>query len=128
MATLCSSSWAQEWLTVYGDPLQPEADWIEIRLASLSHADQLAVEVRVSRSAARNAYGGGKYRSHHSIAVIDCDNQADWYTKMNFYPLPAWKGAVAMSHTFAPGSAPVAFNDIPGEAERLVRAACKLRK
>ena len=128
LATLCSSSWAQEWLTVYGDPLQLEADRIEIRLASLSRTDQLAVEARVSRSTPRNAYGGGKYRSHHSLAVIDCDTQAGWYTHMKFYGLPAWKGAVTMTRTFAPGSAPVAFKDIPGEAERLIRAACKLRK
>ena len=128
LATLCSSSWAQEWLTVYGDPLQLEADRIEIRLASLSRTDQLAVEARVSRSTPRNAYGGGKYRSHHSLAVIDCDTQAGWYTHMKFYGLPAWKGAVTMTRTFAPGSAPVAFNDIPSEAERLVRAACRLRK
>ncbi len=128
LATLCSSSWAQEWFTVYGDPLQPEADRIEIRLASFSGADQLEVETRVSRSAARDAYGGGTYRSHHSMALIDCDNQAGWYTRMRFYGLPAWRGPVTMSRTFALGSAPVAFKDIPGEADRLIRAACRLRK
>ncbi|WP_315123114.1 hypothetical protein [Comamonas antarctica] len=128
LATVCASSWAQDWFTVYGDPLQPEADLIEIRLPSPSQADHLAVEVRVSRSATRVAYGGGKYRSHHSMAVIDCENQAGWYTQMKFYQLPAWKGPMTMSRSFELGSAPVAFKDIPGEAQRLVRAACRLRK
>ncbi len=131
LATLCSSSLAQEWFTVYGDPLQPQADLIEIRLASLSlvsRADQLSVEVRVSRRSNRNAYGGGQYRSHHSVAVMDCENQVGWYTQMKFYKLPVWRGPVTMSRSFEPGSAPVAFKDIPGEAERLVRAACKLKK
>jgi len=82
LATFCASSWAQDWFTVYGDPLQPQADLIEIRLPSPSQADHLAVEVRVSRSATRAAYGGGQYRSHHSVAVIDCENQAAWYTQM----------------------------------------------
>jgi len=32
-----------------------------------------------------------------------------------------------MSRSFELGSAPVAFKAIPGEAQRLVRAACRLR-
>lgn len=128
LASICSSSWAQEWFTIYGDPLQPEADLIEIRPASISRQDDLAVEVRVSRRAVRNAYGGGNYRSHHSVAVVDCESQEGWYTQMRFYGLPAWRGPVTMSRTFQPGRAPVAFNDIPREAERLVRAACKLNR
>ncbi|MFC7205621.1 hypothetical protein ACFQOZ_01100 [Comamonas endophytica] len=128
LATVCFPSMAKEWFVVYGDPLQSQSDLIEIRPSFISTVDLPTVEVRVSRSVERNAYGGGKYRSHHSIAVIDCSNQAGWYTQMDFYGLPVWTGPVTQSRSFKVGHAPVAFAEIPGEADRLVRAACKLVK
>ena len=128
LTTFCIPALAQEWLAVHGDPSQREDDLIEIRPASLSRAERLTVEVRVSRSMLRDAYGGGKYRSHQGLAVVDCDKQAAWYVQMQFYGQPLWGGPVTMSRTFKAGDAPVAFKDIPGQAERLVRAACKLAR
>lgn len=128
LTSVCFPSIAQEWFVVYGDHLHSENDLIEIRPSFISTVDLPKVEVRVSRSTERNAYGGGKYRSHHSTAVIDCKDQVGWYTQMDFYGLPVWRGPVTKSRTFKVGSAPVAFAEIPGEADRLVRAACKLVK
>lgn len=126
LAALSTPALADDWLTVHGDPAQGEQDLIQIRPASISRADYLRIEVRVSRSAPRTAYGGGSYRGHHSTAAVDCASHKAWYTQMRFYDQPMWAGPVTMSRTFKLGEAPVAFKDIPDQADRLVRAACRL--
>ncbi|RYF08370.1 MAG: hypothetical protein EOO31_02800 [Comamonadaceae bacterium] len=129
LAALSATAFADDWFSVYGDPVQEGAqDLIQIRPASISRGDHLTIEVRVTRSAVREAYGGGKYRGHHSTAQVDCSRNKAWYTQMKFYGEPQWAGPVIMSRSFEPGQAPVVFKDIPGQAERLVRAACRLPK
>lgn len=126
LAALSFSVFADDWFTVYGDPAQGAQDLIQIRPASIARGDHLTIEVRVTRSAMREAYGGGKYRGHHSTAQVDCHKNKAWYTQMKFYGQPMWAGPVTMSRAFQAGEAPVAFKDIPEQADRLVRAACRL--
>lgn len=126
LAALSLTAHADDWLTVYGDPAQGAADLIQIRPASISRQGHFTIEVRVTRSAPREAYGGGQYRGHHSTAVVDCDTHTAWYVQMKFYGQPNWAGPVIMERSFRPGEAPVAFKQIPEQADRLVKAACKL--
>ncbi|MFD2297815.1 hypothetical protein QRO11_15090 [Paracidovorax citrulli] len=118
------------WFTVYGDPAQSERDLIQIRPASIAHleGDLISVEVRVTRESPREAYGGGQYRGHQSVVAVDCPRREAWYTRMRFYTQPGWAGPVEMERSFRQGEAPVKFNAIPDQADRLVRAACRLRR
>ncbi|MBF9264187.1 surface-adhesin E family protein [Paracidovorax cattleyae] len=131
LASLSLSSAADGgWFTVYGDPVQSERDLIQIRPASIAHleGDLISVEVRVTRDTLREAYGGGQYRGHQSLAVVDCAQREAWYTRMRFYAQPGWNGAASTERTFRQGEAPVTFKAIPDQADRLVRAACRLRR
>mgnify|MGYP000906949837 FL=1 len=120
----------EEWFTVYGEPAQVERDLIQIRPVSITYLelDLLSVEVRVSRSAAREAYGGGYYRGHQSTATVDCAARNAWYTRMRFYGQPGWSGPVIMERSFKQREAPLVFKEIPEQADRLIRAACRLRR
>ncbi len=117
-----------EWFTVYGEPAQVDRDLIQIRPTSITYLepDLLSVQVRVSRSAAREAYGGGHYRGHQSTATVDCAGRNAWYTRMRFYGQPGWSGPVIMDRSFRQGEAPLVFKEIPDQADRLIRAACRL--
>ncbi|BFO55031.1 MULTISPECIES: hypothetical protein [Comamonadaceae] len=131
LATLSLTSTADGgWFTVYGDPALLERDLIQIRPESVTHleGDMISVEVRVTRDTLREAYGGGQYRGHESMVVVDCARRDAWYTRMRFYTQPGWTGAVAANRTFRQGEAPVTFKAIPDQADRLVRAACRLRR
>ncbi len=131
LATLTLTSAADGgWFTVYGDPALVERDLIQIRPESVTHLedDLISVEVRVTRATVREAYGGGPYRGHESLVVVDCSRREAWYTRMRFYALPGWTGAASVERTFRQREAPVTFKAIPDQADRLVRAACRLRR
>ncbi len=59
---------------------------------------------------------------------MDCDGRRAWYTRMKFYEEPGWSGPVIMERSFKRDEAPVVFKDIPDQADRLIRAACRLRR
>lgn len=130
LAALPLLSHADEWFTVYGDPERTGQDLIQIRPESITHVEGelLSVEVRITRSAMRQAYGGGLYRGHWSTAVVDCEGRKGWYARMRFYGEPGWVGPVTMERSFRQDEAPVVFKDIPDQADRLIRAACRLRR
>ncbi len=130
LAAIPFLSHADEWFTVYGDPERTAQDLIQIRPGSLAHleGDLLSVDVRITRSMVREAYGGGAYRAHSSTVAVDCEGRRAWYTRMKFYGEPGWSGPVRMERSFKRDEAPLVFKDIPDQADRLIRAACRLRR
>ncbi|AVS61651.1 hypothetical protein C8241_07930 [Paracidovorax avenae] len=118
----------EEWLTIHGFPEVPDGDLVQINPTAQQWQDQIAVELRVSRSGMRMNYRNVPYRSYQGMAVFDCRRHKGWYLSLQYYQEPLWRGPVTARLDFKEHEAPVTFAGMPGEpADKLVRAACRKR-
>ncbi|WP_415267972.1 surface-adhesin E family protein [Acidovorax sacchari] len=122
------ASRAGEWLTIHGFPEVPDGDLVQINPTAQHWQDQVAVDLRVSRSGMRINYRNVPYRSYQGMAVFDCVRRKGWYLSLQYYQEPLWRGPVTARLDFKEHEAPVTFAGMPGEpADKLVRAACRKR-
>ncbi len=118
----------EEWLTIHGFPEVPDGDLVQINPTAQQWQDQIAVDLRVSRSGMRMNYRNVPYRSYQGMAVFDCRRHKGWYLSLQYYQEPLWRGPVTARLDFKEHEAPVTFAGMPGEpADKLVRAACRKR-
>lgn len=118
----------EEWLTIHGFPEVPDGDLVQINPTAQPWQDQVAVDLRVSRSAMRMNYRNVPYRSYQGMAVFDCVRRKGWYLSLQYYQEPLWRGPVTARLDFREHEAPVTFAGVPGDpADKLVRAACRNR-
>ncbi len=118
----------EEWLTIHGFPEVPDGDLVQINPTAQQWQDQIAVDLRVSRSGMRLNYRNVPYRSYQGMAVFDCVRRKGWYLSLQYYQEPLWQGPVTARLDFKEHEAAVTFAGMPGEpADKLVRAACRKR-
>ncbi|PVY66373.1 hypothetical protein C8E08_3780 [Paracidovorax citrulli] len=117
-----------EWLTIHGFPEVPNGDLVQIDPTAQQWQDQIAVDLRVSRSSMRMNHRKLSYRSYQGMAVFDCVRRKGWYLSLQYYQEPLWRGPVTARLDFREHEAPVTFTGVPGNpADKLVRAACRNR-
>lgn len=116
----------EEWLTIHGFPELGDGDLVQINPTATRWQDQVAVEVRVSRSAPRTNARNILYQSYQGMAVFDCVQRKGWYLTLNYYQEPNWNGPVTARAEFKEHESPVVFAGIPGDPSgKLMRAACR---
>lgn len=116
----------EEWLTIHGFPELGESDLVQINPTATPWQDQVAVELRVSRSAMRTNARNISYRSYQGMAVFDCVQRKGWYLTLSYYQEPNWRGPVTARAEFKEHDSPVVFAGIPGDPSgKLLRAACR---
>ena len=129
LALACLSSYAaSSWLTLVGDPTNPDGDYIEFDPTSLTRENgRPVISIRVSRALARTSKEGIVFRSFESAVVVDCKQASARFLRASFYAEPDFKGQPFRTVVFDPTDIrPMAFKEIKGApTQRVVRAACK---
>lgn len=116
---------AEDWFTMSGYPELKGSDLVEISPVLTTWQKQVTLEVRTSRKAEREGYGGVKYRSYRGMAAVDCELRRGWFLTLTFYSQPDWEGTPIKTASYQPEEAPMVFADIPGTpSTRLINAAC----
>ncbi|MFN3436493.1 MAG: surface-adhesin E family protein [Acidovorax sp.] len=117
------------WFTLTGDRLDTSKNLIEILPEPIGIDQRVLLDLRVSRDQQRTSFRGQKYRSYYAKVVVDCPARRAWYLHLSYYAQPIWAGDVIAKEQYKEGEAEVLFKDMPSQwAQRLVTAACKVRK
>ena len=119
---------APSWLTLVGDPANPDGDYIEFDPTSLTRKNgRPVISIRVSWALARTSKEGIVFRSFESRVVVDCKQASARFLRASFYKAPDFEGQPFKTVVFGPRDIrPMAFKEIKGApTQRVVRAACR---
>ena len=124
----CTWSIAQPgWLTLVGNPGEPQNDLVQVNPVSRSgSADTPTLNLRINRANLRTSWDNVPYRSYTATVEIDCIEKTARYTEISFYMMPLWEGKPHKTTSFSWNEMrPLRFRDIePNPTSRLIRAAC----
>lgn len=118
------------WLTVVGNPGDPESDIVDIQPQSLPSSPGGAnYLVRVNRAKLRSSWDDIPYRSYTTSVVIDCYAKKSRHVSIAFHMMPLWAGKPHKTQVFsAAEERPMLFLSIePNPTDRIIRAACMRR-
>ena len=115
------------WLTLVGNPGDPQSDIVEIQPQSLpANPGFASYNVRVNRAMQRTSWDGVPYRSYTSSVLIDCAEKTGRYLSIAFHLMPLWHGKPHTTSAFSAAEPrPMQFRSIePNPTQRIIRAAC----
>lgn len=124
--TCVSASADGPWLTIVGDPADPNADTIQINPIALSRTDARRVmQVRASRSHERTSTDGIRFRSYRAEVEFDCARLTARFLHSQFYAQPLWQVPGTEVHYPGDTPRPMEFRSFePNPRDKVIRAAC----
>ena len=123
--TLTCARAQSNWLTLVGDPLEKNANYIQFNPSAMTRDDDVRnIPVRVSGALSRTSQDGIAYRSFGGIATINCKMRSMHFLRGPFYAEPNFKGMPVQLRESAPIDA-MTFPGLEGDRiTRLIRATC----
>ena len=116
---------APNWFTVAGDPLDPEANTVQVNPVA-DGADPRRMQVRVSRALPRISWDGVPYRSYRADVLFNCKKSTARYLSIHYYLEPRWLGTPQRVVDYATGEPRLMeFREMePNPMARIIAAAC----
>jgi hypothetical protein len=118
------------WLTLSGDASRSDLDSVQVMADSVTLSGTTgALQLRVNRAIARDAYDNIPYRSYIGWIKVDCTLREGRFQQLQYYSEALWTGEVRVVNFTEPNLPQLLFKDMqPNPTTRLIRAACSVDK
>lgn len=116
-----------KWLTLTGNPGDPQTDIVEVDPESRSASREWpTLNIRANGAVLRTSTDGVPFRSITATVMVDCAAKSARFVSATFYMMPLWEGQPHKTLAYSSAELrPMQFRNVePNPSLRIIRAAC----